>query len=105
MGGEPSLKELVEAALLIVVLIGVIALFTLTDFDSVQQSSNNLSRFIWAVTHIAVPTTRFAVYFEMALAVVGGITIERIDARATIIGGFALYFFINFVDAWFAAPV
>lgn len=103
--GQGSLKDLVEAAAIFVLLIGIVILFLLTDFSSVDQSSDNLTRFIFAVTHIAFPTSKLAVYLEVALAVVGGYSVSRTDVRKGIFGLFALYFLINFIDAWFAAPV
>lgn len=103
--GQASLEELVHAAVLIVAIIGFSAFFLLTDFNSIEQSSDNLTRFIWALVHMAFPTSRFAVYIELALGVVGGFTIGRTDARVAIVTGFVLYLLINFIDAWFAAPV
>jgi len=102
---QASLKDLIGAATLLVILLGATFLFLTTNFNSTEQVADNLSRFIWAFTHIAFPTSRFAVYLELALAAVGSITIGRTDARTAILSGFGLYFLINFVTAWMNAPV
>ncbi|MFB6295017.1 MAG: hypothetical protein ABEI97_04610, partial [Candidatus Nanohaloarchaea archaeon] len=65
------------AAALFTLLIGFVILWTVTDFSTVSGSSDNLGRFIYATMHIIAPTSEFAVFLEVGLAIVGGVTVAR----------------------------
>lgn len=103
--GQASLEDLAAVGALLVAIFGFLFLWATTDFTSVSQSTDNLSRFVWAMTHITAPTSKFAIFLEIVLAAVGAVTVARADLRAVLLGAFVIYFGINFVDAWIAAPV
>lgn len=102
---QVNIEQLVGAALVVVISLGGFFLFLLTDFDSLEQSTDNLTRFIWAATHTIAPTSEFDILIEFLVAAVGFVTISRVDIRAAILATFVLLFGTSFVLAWFAAPV
>lgn len=101
----PDVESLSGLALAAVVGFAGLIIFSVTDFGSAESVGDNIARFIYAFVHTAYPVSITALLIEVAVALLGGITVSRIDVRAGILAGFLCYFLTAFVISWFAAPV
>lgn len=103
--GQANFEKIVGAALVVVIAVGGLLLFQLTDFSTIEQSTDNLTRFVWALTHTIAPTSEFDIIIEVIVAAFGFIPVSRIDVRAALFVAFVLLFGTSFALAWFSAPV
>lgn len=101
----PDLEDTVGAGFILVAMVGVIILFSVTDFHSAENAANNASRFMWAMVHTIAPTSELDLAIEIIVTLAGGLTIGRVDVRMGIVAGIFLYGVTSFILAWFAAPV
>lgn len=99
-----SFEDLFEAGLALAALL-VFAVFIISTDLSVQGGNEPLGRFIYAMMSIIAPTSAFDVAVSVTVALIGGITVARQNAKAGIIVAAGLYGLISFIIAWATAPV
>ncbi|MFC5365586.1 hypothetical protein [Salinirubrum litoreum] len=100
-----TLNQAMEAALLLVMIIGLLMLFSLTNTDNTTQTVDNLGRFIYAVMNTLAPTNPFEIVMEFVVATLGFVSLNRVNTRVGVLGAFFLYFLTSFLLAWITAPV
>lgn len=105
MSKGPSIKELIEVSLVVVIGFAGFLFLQSTNFSSVSSSTDSLSRFIWAFSHTAFPTNQFEIILELAVAAVGYFTVSKVSSRLAVFVGFTIYFSLSFLIAYFTAPI
>lgn len=98
-------REPVTAASIAVIAAGFLIYWTLTDFSSTENWSNNYSRLVYALIHTAFPTSVFDLAIEFVASAIGFIAGNKENILLGIFGAVFLYGLTSFVIAWLTAPI